>query len=322
MALVVAGLLPVAMFVPASSARLADRAPERPAGPPSGPRATRRLRYRAHGEQGLVHAQRREVTDVYYPRIDTPSLRDSQFVVTDGKTFTDREDRDSKHEVSLLSADSLTYRVVNTAKSGDWRITKTFVTDPSRSRRRRARKFVSLTGGPPGVRAARPRAVDDRQRRHRGHQARRQLAAPSRRHERECRGSGAGLGKTSSGYLGVSDGWTDLSTDHRMDWSVRRPEARQRGADRPDDPLRTARSAAPDAGGRLRHRLRRGRGRGAGVVAQRLRGRCPRSTPPGGALPEQAGSDPEERAALAHDVSRLGKWSSPPARTRRTEAAS
>ena len=27
------------------------------------------------------------------------------------------------------------------------------------------------------------------------------------------------LGKTSSGYLGTSDGWTDLATDHDMDWS-------------------------------------------------------------------------------------------------------
>ena len=41
---------------------------------------------------------------MYYPRIDTPSIRDSQFVVTDGKTFTDREDRDATHQVQLLSS--------------------------------------------------------------------------------------------------------------------------------------------------------------------------------------------------------------------------
>ena len=59
-----------------------------------------------------------ELTDVYYPRIDTPSLRDSQFVVTDGKTFTDREDRDSTHEVTLLSRDSLTYQLVEHREVG------------------------------------------------------------------------------------------------------------------------------------------------------------------------------------------------------------
>lgn len=30
------------------------------------------------------------------------------------------------------------------------------------------------------------------------------------------------LGKASSGYLGTSDGWTDLAQDHRMDWEYAR----------------------------------------------------------------------------------------------------
>ena len=47
------------------------------------------------------------LNEVYYPRIDTPSLRDSQFVVTDGATFTDREDRDATHTVQLLDEHSL-----------------------------------------------------------------------------------------------------------------------------------------------------------------------------------------------------------------------
>jgi glucoamylase len=86
------------------------------------------------------------LNEVFYLRIDTPSLRDSQFVVTDGSTFTDREDRDSTHQVQLLSSNSLTYRLVNTAKSGAWRITKTFVTDPSRSSVLEDVRFESLTG--------------------------------------------------------------------------------------------------------------------------------------------------------------------------------
>src|SRR5215204_1630614 len=35
------------------------------------------------------------LTEVFYPRIDTPSIRETQFVVSDGKTFTDREDEDT-----------------------------------------------------------------------------------------------------------------------------------------------------------------------------------------------------------------------------------
>ena len=117
------------------------------------------------------------LNEVFYPRIDTPSLRDSQFVVTDGSTFTDREDRDSTHQVQLLSSNSLTYRLVNTAKSGNWRITKTFVTDPARSSVLEDVTFESLTGKAYQLYLLHDLgAVDDRQRRHRAHR-RRRLAA-------------------------------------------------------------------------------------------------------------------------------------------------
>lgn len=32
-----------------------------------------------------------ELTDVYYPDLGTPSVRDLQFAVSDGRTFTERE---------------------------------------------------------------------------------------------------------------------------------------------------------------------------------------------------------------------------------------
>jgi glucoamylase len=35
------------------------------------------------------------LSEVYYPRIDTPGSRDTQLVVSDGATFTDREDADT-----------------------------------------------------------------------------------------------------------------------------------------------------------------------------------------------------------------------------------
>ena len=43
-----------------------------------------------------------ELSEIYYPRIDTPSTRDTQLVVTDGRTFTDRESTDTIHQVRLL----------------------------------------------------------------------------------------------------------------------------------------------------------------------------------------------------------------------------
>ena len=71
-----------------------------------------------------------ELSEIYYPRIDTPSTRDTQLVVTDGRTFTDRESTDTIHQVRLLDPQSLSYQQIDTAKSGKYVITKTYVTDP------------------------------------------------------------------------------------------------------------------------------------------------------------------------------------------------
>src|SRR5262249_23338987 len=75
-----------------------------------------------------------ELTEGYYPDLGTPSVRDLQFVVSDGKTFSDRETDDAVHHVRIADGPgSLSYTQVNTAKSGDWKLTKTYVTDPARN---------------------------------------------------------------------------------------------------------------------------------------------------------------------------------------------
>src|SRR3954451_22473028 len=159
------------------------------------------------------------LNEVFYPRIDTPSLRDSQFVVTDNSTFTDREDRDSTHQVQLLSTDSLTYRLVNTAKSVDWRIPKTFVTDPARSSVLEDVKFESLTGKAYQLYLLHDVALSMTGNDDTGHSGAGGALLSSDGTNASAVVTSPALGKTSSGYLDTSDGWTDLSTDHAMDWS-------------------------------------------------------------------------------------------------------
>src|SRR6478609_5534339 len=69
-----------------------------------------------------------ELSEVYAPDLGTPSLRDLQFVVSDGRTFTERETDGAVQRTGLADPRSLTYRQVDTARSGRWRITKTYVT--------------------------------------------------------------------------------------------------------------------------------------------------------------------------------------------------
>src|SRR5690348_11149609 len=87
-----------------------------------------------------------ELSEIYYPRIDTPSTRDTQLVVTDGRTFTDRESTDTVHQVRLLDPQSLIYQQIDRAKSGKYLITKTYITDPARSTVLVNIDFRSLTG--------------------------------------------------------------------------------------------------------------------------------------------------------------------------------
>jgi hypothetical protein len=106
------------------------------------------------------------LSEVYYPRLDTPSVRNLDFVVTDGQSFAVRV-QDASTSLTRLAnpdygrrkelhawpkdeevADSLTYQIVNTDTAKRWRLTTTFVTDPSRPTLLIDVEFMSLDGRP------------------------------------------------------------------------------------------------------------------------------------------------------------------------------
>jgi glucoamylase len=234
----VAGLL-LAVVVVAVAAAFAGAQAD-PAGAPSAPRAPGypgKASDWAPGDKdgfGTSRTTRSKVwytlndgalTEVFFPRIDTPATRDTQLVVSDGSTFVDREDEDTDQRVELLNARSPVYRQVNTAKSGKYRITKTYVTDPRRSAVLVDVRFEALSGGPYTVYVLHDvglglNANDDT-----GGSAGGGLVASDGVLSSAVLAS-SGFTKASSGYLDRSDGWTDLKDDFSMDWSYR---ARERG---------------------------------------------------------------------------------------------
>ena len=72
-------------------------------------------------------------------------MRTLEFVVSDGKTFAQRDSDAAKRSVQLLDPRSLTYRQVN-EQPGRFRVTKTYVTDPARNVLQVDVRFESLTG--------------------------------------------------------------------------------------------------------------------------------------------------------------------------------
>src|SRR5437764_410653 len=74
------------------------------------------------------------MTEVYYPTVDVANVQILQFVVVDRKMDRVETERDdANHEIKILRNDSLSFQQINTAKSGEWRITKTYTTDPERN---------------------------------------------------------------------------------------------------------------------------------------------------------------------------------------------
>ena len=88
-------------------------------------------------------------SEVFYPRLDVPNMEDMQYVVTDGSTFVDLERDATSHAISMPAEKALEYTVTNTDKrpSPKYRITNTYITDPSRDTLLIRTRFESLDGG-------------------------------------------------------------------------------------------------------------------------------------------------------------------------------
>jgi glucoamylase len=159
-----------------------------------------------------------ELTEVYYPNLGTPSVRDLQLIVSDGKTFAERETDATTHQVVLADARSLTYRQIDTETAGRYRITKTYVTDPSTDALLMHIQFQSLTGRPYMVYAIYDPSLNNNGMDDSGTSGNGQLLAYDGTVASALIAHPA-FGKTSTGYLGTSDGWTDLSSDYQMNWN-------------------------------------------------------------------------------------------------------
>jgi glucoamylase len=73
------------------------------------------------------------LTEVYYPDVTVANVHKLEFVVVNPKTKkVETETTDATHEIKPTRVDSLTFQQINTAKSGEWKITKTYTTDIKR----------------------------------------------------------------------------------------------------------------------------------------------------------------------------------------------
>ncbi len=163
------------------------------------------------------------VTEVYYPTVDRPQLRDLQFLVTDGKTFFHEEKRNLISKVERLADHTLGYRCTNSDPDGRYSIVKEVIADPhlacvlQRTRLIGDESFISklkmfalcaphLEVGGWG---------------NNGYVAEmygRKILMAQKQGTWLALAPIVPFSRVSCGYVGTSDGWTDLADNFQMDW--------------------------------------------------------------------------------------------------------
>ena len=132
------------------------------------------------------------LSDVYSPTSDNTNLDTLQYLVSDGRSFTDLQTRDMTYTVRSLDRTGVSCQVVATADSHAYRLVTDYLTDPLRDSVVMHTTFVPLhQGGPclPPLRAL--RRDDQRRGRRRQRERRRQFGhdRPGRRRRRRRAGA-------------------------------------------------------------------------------------------------------------------------------------
>ncbi|MGH9414333.1 MAG: glycoside hydrolase family 15 protein [Terriglobales bacterium] len=73
------------------------------------------------------------LTEIYFPTLDRPQVRDLQFLFTDGKTFFHGERHDCDFHVEDLAQEALGFRITTEDRQGRYRCHKELIADPHQS---------------------------------------------------------------------------------------------------------------------------------------------------------------------------------------------
>jgi len=163
------------------------------------------------------------ITEVYYPTVDRPQLRDLQYLITDGKSFFHEEKRHLESKLERLSDHGLGYRCTNSDPAGRYAIVKEIIADPHLPC---VLQYTRLTGDESFISGLRLYVLCAPHLEVGGwgnsgyvlRVAGRTLLVAERKGTWLALAATVPFSHVSCGYVGRSDGWTDLSDNFQMDW--------------------------------------------------------------------------------------------------------
>jgi glucoamylase len=163
------------------------------------------------------------VTEVYYPTIDSPQIRDLQFLITDGENFFHDERRNFFGEIDCISEAALGFEATNREKEGRYTIHKTILGDPHQN----CLLVRTRVQAPPELLSKLQMYVLCAPHLEIGgwHNNGEILRMEGRTVLIAYKGdswlvieASVPFTDCSCGYVGVNDGWTDLADNYRLDW--------------------------------------------------------------------------------------------------------
>ncbi len=169
------------------------------------------------------------LNEVYYPTIDRPQIRDLQYLVSDGKSFF-HEERHLYTRTERLAPEVLGYRIINWDTEGRYTITKEIITDP---RDACILQHTKLTGDRQLLAKLRLYALCAPHLSIGGGNDRAAVIEVAGRKILTAQEGDNWLAiaatvpftRVSCGYVGESDGWTDLADNWQMDWEFDQAKA-------------------------------------------------------------------------------------------------
>lgn len=167
------------------------------------------------------------LTEIYYPTIDRPQVRDAQFLISDGSEFFHEEKRDLTTEVVPVETETLGYRCTSKDPRGRYQLVKEVISDPHQSCVLVRTRFTvakawrgklqlyfllapHLEVGGAGNSAEKIEVSG------------RKVLIAWKNNTYLALGCNHGFRRSSCGFVGFSDGWQDLSDNFQMDWEFDR----------------------------------------------------------------------------------------------------
>jgi len=163
------------------------------------------------------------LNEVYFPTVDRPQIRDLQYLITDGTTFFHDERRHLTSKVEYLDPHGLGVQITSVDPDGRYQLHKQIITDPhqpcvliqtrletQRHLAGKLRMFALLAPHLEGGGASNSGYVAVR--------AGREMLVANKGRTWLALGASLPFLHRSCGYVGRSDGWTDLADNYRLDW--------------------------------------------------------------------------------------------------------